>query len=186
MAKMAYFIWDEWRPRRAFWARGPTAIRLLWAPLVLVVSACSVAEQPIPFNHKLHVTRGSLVCESCHETVFEQTFAGLPPIRICMRCHKSENPEDAVAAQRVEQLRSYAKAGGDVPWQRVYRMPPFVFFSHRRHTEVGDVACDACHGAMGEMTSPPTGPEGDTLTMSGCIDCHQKRKVTTDCDACHR
>jgi len=164
---------------------GGSGFASLLVLLALVVAGCGGPEQPIPFNHKLHVTRGSLVCESCHETVSEQPYAGLPAIRICMRCHKTETPEDPVAAKRVEALRSYAKAGGDVPWQRVYKMPPFVFFSHRRHTEVGGLGCENCHGAIAELTAPPTSPEGDTLTMWGCIACHEKKKVTTDCAACH-
>lgn len=169
---------------------GPE-VRAGFAPVLVLMlsmaaSGCGAGvEQPIPFNHKVHVTRGALVCESCHETVFEQAYAGLPPVKICMRCHKTDTPEDETAAKRVEALRAYVKAGGDVPWQRVYRMPAFVYFSHRRHTETAGLACEVCHGAMAERTTPPTSPEGDTLTMWGCIGCHEKKKATTDCAACH-
>lgn len=163
-----------------------TALAAVVGALLTLVGCGEVPVQPIQFNHKLHVTRGALECDSCHETVFEQTYAGLPPLKACMRCHRKETPDDPEAAKHVEVLRSYEKAGGEVPWQRVYRLPPFVFFSHRRHTDVAGLKCDVCHGAMAELTAPPDHPANKLTTMKGCIGCHESKKVTTDCAACHR
>jgi len=159
---------------------------LLVTTLAIAAGCADPPVQPIAFNHQLHVTRGALECESCHETVYEETFAGLPPLKICMRCHRSDTPKDPAVASRIEVVRSYEKNGSEVAWQRVYQMPPFVFFSHRRHTEVAGLECEVCHGKMAEMTAPPEHPASDILTMSGCVHCHEQKHVSTDCAACHR
>lgn len=136
--------------------------------------------QPIRFNHAKHTGAG-LDCALCHASVREQAFASLPSVETCMICHTSpltESPEE-------EKIREFAAAGRAIPWQRLYRLPNNVLFSHRRHAGVAEIACEECHGPMGQAESPPPRPLV-RQTMEWCLECHAERRVTGDCNACHR
>lgn len=41
-------------------------------------------EQPIPFSHKHHVGDDGIDCRYCHTSVEQSSFAGIPPLQICM------------------------------------------------------------------------------------------------------
>ena len=141
----------------------------------------SLPPQPIAFNHKKHTGDLSLPCTTCHQSVEAQTFAGLPQTETCVTCHAApltKNPEE-------EKIRQYASKGEKIPWQRIYRMPGDVFFSHRRHVVLAKVECATCHGKMAEQTTPPSRPLVNQ-TMAWCINCHQERRVSVDCNACHK
>ncbi|MBI2370462.1 MAG: cytochrome c3 family protein [Deltaproteobacteria bacterium] len=136
--------------------------------------------QPIQFNHAKHIAQG-LECAACHQYVKEQTFAGLPTVETCMMCHsapQTKSPEE-------EKVRQFAEKGQGIPWQRLYRMPGHVFFSHRRHVSVAKVECQTCHGAMAQATTPPSRPLVNQ-SMSWCLACHEKRQASVDCVACHK
>ncbi len=137
--------------------------------------------QPIAFNHKKHAGDLSLPCTTCHQSVEAQSFAGLPQAETCVTCHAApltKSPEE-------EKLRQYATKGAKIPWQRIYQVPPSVFFSHRRHVTLGKIECATCHGKMAEQTSPPVAPLV-SQTMQWCMECHNQRKVSVDCNVCHR
>jgi len=161
--------------------------RASWLVLVLCAAGCGNAKvQPMPFNHKLHVTKAELQCDSCHENVAEGAVAGFPRVRVCMRCHKNEEPANPAAVPYIEDIRRHAKEGTDIPWQRLYVLPRHVYFSHRRHTEIAGLECKECHGDMAELEAPPSEPVAKTLTMTNCLACHVERKVLNDCAGCHR
>ena len=137
--------------------------------------------QPIAFNHKKHAGEMSLPCTTCHQAVKEQTFASLPQTGTCMTCHAAaltKNPEE-------EKIRQYAAKNEKIAWKRIYRMPDHVFFSHRRHVVSAKIECVTCHGKMAELTEPPTRPLVQQ-TMSWCIACHQEKRASVDCNACHK
>src|SRR2546423_5977706 len=46
-----------------------------------------VREQPVPFSHKHHVSGIGIDFRYCHTSVEENSFAGIPPTKICMNCH---------------------------------------------------------------------------------------------------
>ncbi|MBI4445278.1 MAG: hypothetical protein HY645_05150 [Acidobacteria bacterium] len=134
-------------------------------------------QQPIAFNHLVHK---DLDCASCHEFVKEQAFAGLPSLDVCLGCHESavtENPEE-------EKIRQLAAEGKPVVWQRLFRQPSHVFYSHRRHVTIAKLDCQNCHGKMGESQSPPQSVHN--LTMEECISCHEAKGVRAGCVDCHR
>ncbi|MBI4541261.1 MAG: cytochrome c3 family protein [Gemmatimonadetes bacterium] len=136
--------------------------------------------QPIRFNHAKHTGAG-LDCVICHTSVKEQAFASLPTVETCMLCHSNaltESPEE-------EKIREFAAGGQVIPWQRLYRLPNNVLYSHRRHAGVAGIECQRCHGPIGEAESPPARPLV-RQTMEWCLECHVERGVTTDCAACHR
>jgi hypothetical protein len=158
------------------------------ATVVLAGAGCDGAakEQPIPFNHKLHVTKASAPCETCHEHAADRAHAGLPALEVCMQCHKRITPQSPQGAAYVETMRRMFKEGTDVLWARVYELPRHVYFSHQRHTELGGLECKTCHGDMAAASVPPARPIATTLQMSNCIACHEAKGITNDCAACHR
>ncbi len=138
--------------------------------------------QPIEFNHSVH----ELGCDMCHRYVYEAEFAGRPFAEICAACHE-EALKEGSAEESI--LLGFLESGREIPWRRIYKVPSHVYYSHRRHTiEHGmtpKIECVECHGAIGTSTSPPGKPL-NKLTMKFCINCHEERGVTTDCNACHR
>jgi hypothetical protein len=136
--------------------------------------------QPIAFNHSKHIENG-IACTDCHAGAQEQARATLPEISTCMTCHENpmgQSPEEA-------KIRAAAAAGRELVWQQNARVPPHVYFSHRRHVQAGRVDCSECHGAMQKATKPPTA-RFRRLDMNDCIGCHTQRGVKTDCNDCHR
>ncbi len=138
--------------------------------------------QPIAYSHKAHVETADLNCTDCHSTVQTAQAATLPSLEVCSTCH-SEQP----ISQSPEELKllEFVKRAQAIPWQRVYRVPDHVYFSHRRHVAKGELECAACHGNVGEFTNPVS-TQFLQLTMENCMKCHRENNVTNDCLACHR
>lgn len=134
-------------------------------------------EQPLPYSHKTHVGLG-LQCRGCHEIADPGFAAGYPPEATCMACHTSVMAE----SPHIQQLAKHSADGEPVPWNRVYRVPDFVWFSHAAHVEDAAVACETCHGPVAERDAlfqeKPT-------TMAACMDCHARTNAPNDCDLCH-
>ncbi len=153
--------------------------------VVLIAAGAAVAShrpavrQPIQFNHAKHVAAG-VDCDGCHASVSEQAFAGMPTLDTCLQCH-----DEAPKTAEEKKLKAFADAHTEPAWQRVYRMPAHVFFSHRRHVTVGKVKCASCHGAMEKAVEPPEGP-AVKQSMAWCMSCHEERHASLDCIACHR
>lgn len=159
----------------------------------------SGVKQPIQFPHKTHIAQ-NIPCTGCHQRAEKDLAAGRPATALCMACHTnsdSKNPE-------IEKLKAFGEKGQEIPWQRVWRLPTHVFFSHRVHVSVAKLACQSCHGPMETLDRPPPRPL-KTLTMDNCIDCHMKSKkaagrpvkvmhsaqvsdkrLVNDCLVCHR
>lgn len=136
--------------------------------------------QPIRFNHAVHVSNG-LGCEDCHAGARQGEKATLPGIDTCMGCHQ----EAVGSSAEEEKLRAFARAGREIPWVQLTRVPAHVYFSHRRHVALAELACADCHGPMETRTEPPSRPFRP-MTMAACLECHEQRKVGNDCDNCHR
>jgi hypothetical protein len=137
--------------------------------------------QPIAFNHKKHVVENELECSACHGLFQTSAHAGRPTTDTCILCHETALTKSA----EEEKVRQYAERGEQIPWRRLFKLPPHVYFSHQTHVVSGQVECKSCHGSIGDSTSPPSQPE-IKLTMDRCIDCHKSRRVSTDCLACHK
>ena len=158
----------------------PVVLLLLSGILFAGCDGRAVVTQPIQFSHLAHTENG-LSCDVCHEFVEQASFAGIPTTDGCMICHQgamTESPEE-------EKVRQYAEEGKDIPWQRIYEVPGDVYFSHRRHVRLAEIPCAECHGAVGESSVPLPRP-AVAISMDRCTACHAERKVTNDCNACHR
>ncbi len=163
------------------------------------IGANADIQQPVAFPHKTHVDL-NLPCTGCHQRAEKGVVAGRPPTALCLACHSgdSKSPE-------IKKLKDYGEKGKEVPWQRVWRLPPHVFFPHRAHVVVAKIKCQTCHGPMETLTRPPATPL-KTLAMNDCITCHESREkalaakaastqprdamtgrsLLTDCTTCHR
>jgi hypothetical protein len=161
-------------------------LALLGGALVFVVALIIVyqvvwggVKQPIAFNHKIHA-ENDLECLDCHPYFQEHASSGKPSIETCSSCH-----EEALGESKKEKkIVEYVNSGKEVEWQRLYRVPEDVFFSHRRHVVLGNIECKICHGDIGESSKPPSKPI--RITMKNCMQCHEEKDVTNDCISCHR
>jgi Zn finger protein HypA/HybF involved in hydrogenase expression len=156
----------------------------------------SAVTQPVAFPHRAHLelTEQKLECKSCHEGVATKISAGRPSTKKCLSCHSGETN-----SAEEKKLQAFGENKTEVPWQRVWRLPPDVFFSHRQHVAVAKVECKACHGDMASLDRPPARAL-KRLTMAQCIACHDQsppppagapkavaaRRIADNCAACHR
>ena len=137
--------------------------------------------QPYAYNHAVHTAKAD--CTLCHRGARDGTRAGLPDLQVCTRCHATAPGKTPSAADQA--LWKQALEGAAPPWNRLFRVPSHIFFSHRRHVTVASIACATCHGDMEHQKSPPLYAL-KTLKMRDCLGCHQQENVTVDCTACHR
>jgi hypothetical protein len=141
-------------------------------------------EQPIQFDHRHHVRDDGIDCVYCHDTVETSEHAGLPSTERCMGCHGQVWPNSPELAP----LRDSFATRTPIPWKRITAVPGYVYFHHGVHVHAG-VACEECHGVVGDM---PRITRAHRMTMDFCLDCHRKRNGSrqiarlTTCSTCHR
>ncbi len=132
--------------------------------------------QPLPYSHRAHLALG-LECKQCHAMPDPGEFATLPETENCMVCHAAVKKE----SPHIEKLAAFHEAGKKVPWRRVYRIPDYVYFSHKEHVAKG-ATCEACHGPVRERDV--LRKEKD-ITMAGCMECHRAAQASLACNYCH-
>src|SRR5436305_726741 len=89
--------------------------------------------QPVPFSHKHHVSGLGLDCRYCHASVTTSAFAGLPSTHTCMTCH-SQIWQDS---PMLKPVRDSFFQNRPLEWNRVYRIPKYVYFNHSIHITKG-------------------------------------------------
>ena len=161
----------------------PVATVLAVALLLLLAFATRghAVLQPIAFNHRKHTHDLKLGCVFCHQYVSTGQHAGLPGASTCAVCHQIPQGHSPEAA-RVTELLS---AGNPLEFHKLFRLPTYVYFSHRRHVGIAKLPCERCHGAIATTERPPATPLVK-IRMAFCLDCHQASHQTVDCVACHR
>lgn len=140
---------------------SPTFVRLVGVPI----------EQPVPFNHQLHVSGLRLQCLYCHTNVTESAYANVPATQTCMSCHSAVKPNSPALSNLVASWES----GTPIQWNKVHDLPDFVYFNHSIHVAKG-VGCSTCHGNVAQMGYRPN--EGgvyrvEPLYMGWCLGCHR-------------
>ncbi|MGH9671812.1 MAG: cytochrome c3 family protein [Bryobacteraceae bacterium] len=133
-------------------------------------------EQPIPYSHRAHLKLG-LECKTCHTMPDPGDFATLPKTAVCMSCHDSVKKD----SPHIQKLAETHAAGGEIVWRRIYRIPEYVFFSHKEHVKAG-ATCAACHGPVAERDV--IRKEKDH-SMAGCMECHRAAQASLACNYCH-
>ncbi len=121
--------------------------------------------QPVPFSHKHHAGDLGIDCRYCHTTVETSAEAGMPPTHTCMTCHS----QIWTNAKMLEPVRESLANDRSLVWQRVIRVPDYVYFRHNIHIAKG-VACVECHGRIDRM---PLTYRAKPITMKFCLDCHR-------------
>jgi len=135
-------------------------------------------EQPIAFSHVTHVQKNEMDCQYCHIYARKSSVAGVPSVQKCVGCHEMialDHPE-------VQKLLAYWDKREPIPWQKVYNLPDFVYFSHRMHLNA-DLACKQCHGPVSQMERVK---KVSSLEMGWCLQCHKKMDAPIDCGVCHK
>jgi hypothetical protein len=124
-----------------------------------------VQDQPVPFSHEHHVAGLGIDCRYCHTSVETSARAGLPATHVCMSCHSQIWTNAAMLAPVRHSLAT------DVPlqWNRVSRLPDYVFFNHSIHVTRG-VPCVTCHGRVDRM---PLMSRAEPFQMQWCLNCHR-------------
>lgn len=135
----------------------------------------SAPAQPIPFSHGLHCQLLQH-CSDCHRVSgWDMTY---PPESRCMQCHATIGAGNPA----IKKLAQYDQEHTPVPWVQIYKVPDFVFFSHKAHYEQAKISCETCHGVVTERDvitkEKPT-------SMATCMECHRTRHVSVSCNYCH-
>jgi hypothetical protein len=172
----------------------------------------SQKNQPIEFNHVLHIELVEDGCESCHFFREDGSYHGVPTLEQCIECHEEVNGEDPEEARFVNE---FVANNREVPWHIYSRQPQNVFFSHAAHVKMGEMDCVTCHGHIGESESLPVYKENrisgysidiwgrnisgikrntwDRMKMDDCAECHRREGVNQNsvqtlrggCFVCH-
>ncbi|SOD96018.1 c-type cytochrome [Spirosoma fluviale] len=129
-------------------------------------------KQPIAYSHKLHAGQYKIDCNYCHTGAQKGKSATIPSANICMNCHgviKKESPE-------IQKIYTAIEKNQPIEWVRVHNLPDLAYFNHAQHVNVGNVACQTCHGEIEKMEVVE---QRSSLTMGWCIDCHRRTEVNT-------
>ena len=154
--------------------------------------------QPIHYSHKIHAGANQIECKYCHSSARVSKHSGIPSLNVCMNCHRNiaeyngeEDLENGYTKDfyTKEIKKLYAAVGWDeenqaytgetqpVKWVRIHNLPDFVYFNHAQHVEVGEIACQKCHGPVEEMEIMY---QYSPLTMGWYINCHRETNVKVE------
>ncbi|ASG24194.1 cytochrome c3 family protein [Nitrospirillum viridazoti] len=149
-------------------AMGVLVTGLLWDGAIgssYITAVGWVRDQPVPFSHKHHVGDVGIDCRYCHTTVETGPHAGFPATHTCMTCHS----QLWTSAPALAPVRDSLATGTPIRWQRVARLPDYVYFNHSIHVARG-VPCVTCHGRVDQM---PLMMRAQPFQMRWCLDCHR-------------
>jgi len=138
---------------------------LLWARTPYARNMETPIEQPLQFDHRHHTRDEGIDCRYCHNTVEKGPFASIPPTQLCLNCHSQVWNKSPL----LEPVRKSFIDNKPIVWNRVYKVPEFVYFNHSIHVNKG-VGCVTCHGRVDQMAAVE---KATPLTMGWCLDCHR-------------
>lgn len=126
-------------------------------------------DQPVEFDHRHHTIDDGIACLYCHSGAEKWEYAGVPPTDLCMGCHNQIWNDSPL----LEPVRRSYFSGEPIPWNRVHKLPDFVYFNHAVHVTAG-IDCISCHGKVEEMARVY---QVAPFTMGWCLDCHRKSEA---------
>jgi hypothetical protein len=150
-------------------------------PAIAIAWNGSAVPQPVQFNHLKHTDELSLDCTFCHAYARTGAHSGLPDAETCSICHSTTQGDSEEAARVTELL----EAGDPLRFNKLFRLPDHVFYTHRRHVGVADLPCEGCHGDIATTVEPPARALVQ-VDMDFCMDCHRAEEASLECNACHR
>ncbi len=149
----------------ALGAVGTLGGMMLYVRSPLFTQVGDPIEQPVQFDHRHHVAEVGIDCRYCHTQVEKAASAGYPPTAICMNCHEqiwNKSP-------KLAPVREAFFSNTPIQWEKVYKLPHYVFFNHSIHVAKG-VGCATCHGRVDTMAAVE---KYSSLTMGWCLECHR-------------
>lgn len=127
--------------------------------------------QPVPFSHKHHVGELGIDCRFCHPSVEKSGTAGIPGTHVCMTCHSQIWTNSPLLKPVIDSYESGTPiqfSNGDVGWNKVHKLPEFVYFDHSIHIDRG-IPCAQCHGDIHDQTMTS---KNQVFSMAWCLECH--------------
>jgi hypothetical protein len=129
-------------------------------------------DQPLPFNHRFHAGELQIECLYCHSGTDVSQTGIMPPVEICMGCHRVAGE----GLEPIDALRGYWESGTPIEWEWIYKLPEYVQFKHAAHVR-NNVDCTECHGPVKETDRLY---QWSPLTMGWCLECHRDTPAETD------
>ena len=193
-------------------------------------------DQPIAFPHTIHAGVGQLIndktgkpykdiygneriddsgepkvglgmdCTYCHKTVTKEAWAGIPPVELCVSCHRVIGSNESKELTKLREFGLFEETKSPIKWQRVHRMPDHVRFVHEPHiryltsnpnaiqnksadfktldngTVEASKVCSTCHGQIATMEKVS---QKEPLKMGQCVACHRANEASVGCETCH-
>ena len=130
--------------------------------------------QPIKFSHLIHATDNKIDCNYCHPGVLKGRNAEVPPVSLCMNCHKHQQEGTRTGRFEIRKVLQAAEDSVAIRWVRIHNLPDFTYFNHMQHVTIGGVECITCHG---EVENMHVVKQVEDLSMGWCIKCHDETKV---------
>lgn len=160
---------------------GTPTLLMAWVRTPQVTGQHDPISQPVLFDHRHHTLDAGLDCLYCHDGAERSKQAGVPATSVCMGCHG----QIWGRSEQLEPVRRSWFSKEPIRWNRVHRLPGFVYFDHSVHVKAGGVACARCHGDVTRMAQVE---QVAPLTMGWCLDCHRQQhaRPLTHCSVCHR
>ncbi len=127
----------------------------------------------LKFSHQTHIQGVAIECVSCHgATTSKKASDSLRPTHDnCTSCHEEQLTNEC----------GYCHVNPDD-----IQPPPSpvreIVFSHAQHVTMSDVACTTCHAGLDETDYARA---KHMPAMATCATCHNERKATNQCEACH-
>lgn len=150
---------------------GALPVALLYAGSSITRSPSNTSvgvgiDQPVFFSHKHHAIELGIDCRFCHVSVEDSKVASVPPTETCMTCHSQIWTNSPL----LEPVRKSWELGKPLVWNKVNKLPEFVYFDHSIHIARG-ISCNACHGPIQNMQMTF---KGHDLSMAWCLECHRE------------
>lgn len=173
------------KPAANYIARASLILGLL-APLIIGYAVAAISRspantkvqvpinQPIPFSHQHHTWELGIDCRYCHTSVEVSAEAGFPSTETCMSCHSQIWTNSPL----LEPIRKSLETSTPIKWNKVNKVPEFVYFNHSIHITRG-INCNTCHGPMQQQHITY---KGNAFQMQWCLQCHRapERYVYSD------
>jgi hypothetical protein len=170
---MLFPVWTDTALRIALGLGALAVPAAFVVPMVYVRTPYNQArdfevDQPVQFDHRHHVGDDGIACLYCHNLAETTASAGIPSTDVCMGCHSQVWQDSPMLAP----VRESFVSGRPISWNRVHRVPDFVYFNHAVHVR-GGIGCARCHGDVAAM---PIDRQVAPLTMGFCLDCHRENR----------
>ena len=162
-------------------------------------------EQPIYYSHQVHAGTNQISCLYCHGGAQDSKHANIPPVNVCMNCHKSiakyDGPdklerEDGTAVNGTGEIQKLYSYAGWNPATKTYnpdnngdgipdgarpiewtKIHNLPDHVYFNHSQHIKVGKQQCQTCHGPIQEMPEVYQFAELSMGWCINCHRESKV---------